>query len=462
MKYLYLIALSIFAFNAYSVDRAITVLGVVTNGANSDQAENALRNVVTAYNSSQSSGVGITLANSGDVIPLTDLPVRSFNDSAVAFNENADLAADLLGARINFNADVILIFTGGGQFSGGLCGLAGLQQPRHWIDAPVSEGSSQIVNAEFRAGRASTDGLSEPGLDLFGAEVSYFATIVLDGACAEFDFTSATHEFGHLFGAGHLLNIPGLTAGTDGWLQTNSHASLEVEDFSGLEVFNLPSTNILCIFSAVSVPSDQVGCDVSGPFVNASSVVVNMYSNGSQDASQNNSRTIQTTRLSVANYRQERLIPECSDGIDNDNDGLVDLDDRDCPFGSDTSESGTTGEVPEGPVSDFAACTIFRPINLRAEVAEGHHCSLSSDTPYFVEWTPGSICPVTDYEVLARPPNGDWYLLAKTTGATSGTVRVGGIASQNTRVRIRACTLARGCTELTPESEALRLENLCY
>ena len=65
-------------------------------------------------------------------------------------------------------------------------------------------------------------------LDLFGAEESALATVVQDEECADLRQISATHEFGHVFGGGHHLEIPNPLNGYS-WLQADGTKGSESE-----------------------------------------------------------------------------------------------------------------------------------------------------------------------------------------------------------------------------------------
>ena len=460
MKLIFTLILLFTTCSTLAQERVLTVLGVVTDGASIDVARTSLNNIVAAYRQI-GSNIDLRLATS-EPLPIGSLARR--NNDLLTFNDDANFNLTLMDRRSQFNADVIMIFTGGGPFTAGrgifeseVCGLAGIEQEGQWIDANGQD-------ARFLAGRDSTAGTEAgPTIDLFGAERTFIATVVTDGFCSGLLASLPTHEFAHLFGAGHFRNPNNGTVGSDAWLETRSHASLEIETFGDF-FFNNTTVNIACLFSATATATlADLGECVSVPGAKVTVMQGNFISNGNNASDQNNAATIRRTDESVASYRGRQLnLTQCNDGLDNDGDGLIDLGDRDCPFGNGDNESGTFGEVPEGPVSNLGNCTIFRPFNLRAELDDSKDCNLSPETPYRVDWTPGSICPVARYDVFARPPNGDWYEVVASPGGTQAIVLVGGIAGQNTRIRIRACNgfISGECTELT--SEALNLESLCY
>jgi hypothetical protein len=466
MKYLYIIFIVLITFNAYSQDSEVTVLAVVNGSGDIASAEDSLRDIAFAYRVSQTnSGRELILANAGQAIRVNSLPNFAINAfrSSVQFNEDTVLNSELQVLRDRFNADLIMVFTGGGAFAGNICGVAGVSQPGHWIDA--FDSANRIVDGRFQAGRPPEGVAREPiaSLDLFGAEQNHFAMVVQDGLCEGQSSFSATHEFGHLFGGGHIINPPQATAGSDAWLFADSHAGLTQRTIP-----TFPVATSFCVFTSLATDDDTNLCTLSG---NVDIRRDNSYSSqfiGAND--QNNARTIGVTTASVANYRQELVVEEeqsnnftqCSDGLDNDLDGLTDLDDADCSRDTDGFESGTNGQQP-APRNVFANnCLLARPTNVRATLIPPQ-CNEAPFSRYLLEWNSGSSCPVGFYEVYSSTPNGEPFRFVGATLGTSQEVVTRGDRNLPNAVRVRACDSANPqaptCTALSVMT--VTLDNLC-
>jgi len=303
--------------------------------------------------------------------------------------------------------------------------------PGHWVDT-IANG---VVIEE-----ASFDSTNSPipNLDLRGSESGHLAYIAVAGACdADKDIT-ATHEFGHIFGGGHVLNT---VAGNDTWLMPSSHAF-------GNSIVTPAGT--FCSFSAMASPNDiskVCPASVLPPGQSNSYSVSNPI-----QPNADNQGTINFTRRSVANYRQGTSgdggppVTECNDGNDNDGDGMVDLMDADCegPIGV---EQGSAGP-PNPPVSGNG-CFVQPPVLVSSSLVGGQ-CNPIPYSRYAITWQPGAACIPDFYEVYQSFPIGTPYRFfsTETTPNAEGII-TGAQPVDNARVRVRACVTGGGCTSLS-------------
>jgi hypothetical protein len=195
------------------------------------------------------------------------------------------------------------------------------------------------------------------------------------------------HEFGHLLGGDHWYSA----YKTDGGLYENSKSWR----FSQWIAF--PTPQIRWILTAMVDGSPiNVGC----PLFGSACAYVEKYSDYDNPASTRNAQAFKMTARSVANYRSgvpEPVQPDtCSDGIDNDDDNLVDNADSQC---------SVCGEelcpTPPNPPSNCNATV--RPVAMLGWVTQVCVPG-TSRTEYQVVWAHACPQQVTHYEVWAAQP----------------------------------------------------------
>lgn len=440
MKRLLVVVLMLFAVSSsHAVDTNIRVLSVYFDGeANPLDALLSMEAVFDAYAGVDGSpATPMTYVNGNLPVPIP--PIEKISNSSL-FTELLAQYEPITTLRNQFAADLVLVYIGTPlpNTLGTICGTANTGNPiGHWVDtlAGTMSNPSVAVEASFSPELNPTSPFFL--LDRRGSETVYLAYVALDGACETVADVSATHEFGHLFGAGHAVNI---TPGNDNWLTPNSHA------FGS--AFITPG-GIFCSFSAMSDGRDR-GIICPGSVLPPG--VSNSYSVGASiQPNANNQETIQITRRSVANYRVGTAgdgnppITECNDGVDNDNDGHTDLEDADCEgiFGGESGSTGPAGNPSAG------GCAIARPIAVTS-FQSGPDCNPLPWTRYIIQWLPGNSCPVSYYDFFDSTPDGSPFRYTGSTTGTSEDVFVTG--GSQSRIRVRACNSSGECTGLSQSS----------
>jgi hypothetical protein len=160
--------------SALAIDTSIRVLGVYPQGASIDgqYMRDQLTMISSAWNATAlaaSSGIAVEVLNGSNPVsavlagmPTTNVPISSWAPSH----------PNLVSVRSSWSADVIVLFSP--YFDPGSCGAT----------------QAGFANGNFVA--------DAQGMDLTYANYSYVS--VVSPGC---DPTTAAHEFGHLFGAGH-------------------------------------------------------------------------------------------------------------------------------------------------------------------------------------------------------------------------------------------------------------------
>lgn len=226
-------------------------------------------------------------------------------------------------------------------------------------------------------------------LDLRGADEWYLA--IVQANAGEY---IAAHEFGHLFGAGHLDT-------TDTWLTEESHAiSFTYYGYSKNVSAVAESNNSFC-------SRDTVPCNYM-PFFSGPGNI--------GGGTRNNAATLDITATSVANYitgpgpgssAPPSADPMCSDGFDNDNDGFVDLADPGCTSTSDDDESDDPPPPDAGQGCNGAA---YVPVNVTASRLQVCVPGTSA-TSYRVRWD--HACPDL-FEIWATQQGAGTYFVGDT------------------------------------------------
>jgi len=274
----------------------------------------------------------------------------------------------------------------------------------------------------------SFNGVGPGALDLRGAATGYIALVALDFSCAFNNGAGASHEFGHLLGAGHYSDpTPG-----EEWLFSNSRAdSSQPEPFDWFgQTYYLVDRSAVADAGACSQATNTFFC-----------YRVDRYSDAifQGTSGRRNAQALAQTAQSVANYFQGPPVPpgasaQCADGMDNDGDALVDTADPDCINAADNDESGPP------PVTGPAGCLPHQyvPVNVNATLTQ--ICASTLGSGYTVRWD--HACPGGFFQVWANTPGIGTYLVIP-TGATSVPLISTGPPNTST-VTIRACSLGSG------------------
>lgn len=189
----------------------------------------------------------------------------------------------------------------------------------------------------------------------------------------------------------------------------------------------------------------------------------NFYSQGTSNRNQNNGNAFRETAESVANYIKDPIptispedlftLTECNDGIDNDSDGLTDLNDGDCSSTGDPSESGSVGNEAPNVFDSTDGCIIRPPIAVTKRLL---NTCITPYSLYNISWRQGSNCSVDFYEVFDSAPVGSPYQITSSTPFTNLDVRIRGPLDFSVRARVRACITTGNneteCTSLSSES----------
>ena len=367
----------------------------------SSQITAAMNDVVEAWNVTglpASTGLTITIANNGQALDY----IGSFStDVAQALDDLEDYvgppsSGSARSIRDQNAADIVIgIAADLTPPGGGLrCGRA---PQANWITArdPATTPSNFDPNA---------DGVID-GLDLRGAEKGsnrgYVAMISVDPACPS---NNPSHEFGHLFGAGHVIAFP---PGLDSWVVPEAHA------FKKITVTVDGNQNPIYREDYTSVTSIGERCNL-GPLGSAFPCnPVSRYSDPPSwgfDASvahpgHDNKSAIELTAESISAYRRGNGLAassQCSDGLDNDGNGLVDAgQDPNCSSASDDSEL----PGPPAPPLPGSCNSTISPYNYTGSLVRKCVPGTSS-TEYLLEWQ--HACPqnVSYYEVIYAAPPG--------------------------------------------------------
>jgi hypothetical protein len=266
------------------------------------------------------------------------------------------------------------------------------------------------------------------GLDRRGADEAYIAVMAIEGDCDTQGYVAA-HELGHLLGAGHV-DPPHLG------LLDNSRA---------FAAYAFRHQGVVVEVSVVGDPR-PVLCDepVRLPCFHR----VQFSDSAFGDANHRNADALNKTARSVANYM---VVPsgqgggpsQCSDGIDNDGDSLVDLQDPDCTSLGDETESG-----PPPPSNPPGCNSTVPPANVTGELDEVCVTGLPSYSGYIVEWMHACPQAVSYYEVVYSQPDGAPYRHLSYTIAQSQWI---GVLGANSRIRVRSCG-SSGCSPRSSSS----------
>ena len=167
----------------------------------------------------------------------------------------------------------------------------------------------------------------------------------------------------------------------------------------------------------------------------------------------NNSRALDKTAESVANYRRGDPSPnsQCSDGIDNDGDGNVDGADSDCSGVTDNTEF----PAPPGPTPPPAcSVTAVPPTSVNGRLT--NICTPNPfgvpSTFYQISWFHqcGDLA-VDYYEVWYDQPDDGIppYVFETATTSAFGNFWVN---SSDARVKVKSCLFGGGCSALSADS----------
>lgn len=309
-------------------------------------------------------------------------------------------------------ADVVIAFTRSISSDGGVT-ICGAAPQDNWIKSPASPPGAPSFNPTN-------------GLDLRGRDKFFVALVAVGPGCeGTRNQYNAAHEFGHLFGAGHYDPVGGTTP----WLLSNSRA---------YGYTTIPRRKKFGWVTAVGETFPSV-CNTTSTCNR-----LRRYSNFDPlygSSSRRNAEAIRMTARSVANYMTGvpagGIADVCSDGIDNDGDGLIDASDPDCANGD---ESGP----PPAPPSNCNA--LVPPANVFGYLVQ--QCVQPSWSQYRIHWLHACPTAVSKYEIWYSQPDGVPYIYGwdRTLPLTDAFV-----TGPESRVRIRACGAA-GCSPLSTSS----------
>jgi len=253
--------LMVSSLSAWSTDSEIKILSVYASNASTGtwiaKQKTALTYFDTVWDNS-SIVVPVNILNNQNSLPLNS----QLSGSSVQQHQQAESLQSLIDLRNNYGADLVVVFTTGVSDA---CGVAPTE---YWINSSVP--TTFIPNSS--------------GLDLRAKEVGYIALV--DIAC---DLDVAAHELGHLFGAGHVT----ASGGSHPYLFDDSHADAQF--------FNFPPPHSILINYRTIVSDTGAEC-VNQVFP------CTVLQNFSTRTGRDNTKAVQTTALSVANYRQIPVI----------------------------------------------------------------------------------------------------------------------------------------------------------
>lgn len=257
------------------------------------------------------------------------------------------------------------------------------------------------------------------------AYIAFVATRKPSGATCAKDV--AAHELGHIFGAGHTnYNQP------SGGLLENSRSRWQLKStYSPPYKYQLVET----VLGGSGIPT---ACEAfQSPPINlnvTSCIINNVFSDPiNSGLAAQNAAAINKTALSVANYVQgapptpPSEPTECSDGMDNDGDTLVDTADPDCTGPEDTTETGPPPEPGPSGCNPVA----FPPVNVSARSLGFCHPPTDGEF-YEISWN--HACPPEKFFIDAVQPGGS-DVLGPIFGFSTNVVIDGPPAS----LRVRAC-----------------------
>ena len=341
--------------------------------------------------------------------------------------------------RSQHEADIVIVFTGEPT---GACGAA---FQRNWIRKSQGEPPPDF------------DPQPPHMLDLRDRDQSFVAIVGTEGACQTSDDLHAAHEFGHLFGGGHADVFPLPDPYFDPWLYPDSRAHVDLQTTYIQEI----SWSLTEGFKTVLAGPNPNDCQTLTT-LGFCQWLGRFSKNGTQngDDSAENERALATTALSVANYFTKQCedaidndangpdwpadadctsvfdndefpppVTQCSDGVDNDGDSLVDYpDDPGCVSASDDDESNSGG----GGGCDATVSVT----NVTATLE--NLCIFYPFSEYTISWDHACPGEVTHYELYyaqppSAPPTFGWDIYSP---SQSTLLWVSGVDSN---VRIIAC-----------------------
>ncbi len=356
MRKLILVIVYFLSVSVYALETEITVLGVTLPGANINQANTYLNSLISYWPTS--TGTTVKLANGGVTIPIASTPSGSADVQLSA----AKTAEQNLGLRNLYQADVILFFT-------------------TIVPAPIPNriACGYAPQYNWTAAGAKKFVPDANGIDRAGSELWYAGLIATtETACNPYPETAA-HEFGHLFAAGHLKPPANI------YLFPDSHA---MHISIGYPVY--------ANYRTIMAGGPQ-GATLTGNFSSVS---------GAWD----NLNTLNTTALSVANYRT----------------------------GSSSGGGGGGGGGGE--------CTLQAPTVIAGSLV--NQCLPQLNTEHSVTWLDACPSASTKYEVWYSQPDGaDDVKGWETTSASTPVFVIGA----DSRIRIKSCNNVQ-CSSLSAMS----------
>lgn len=392
------------------------------------QIEAARNSIENTWNNSglpAYSGYSVKFANGGDALPIAGL--SSAPPIAAATLESHVLATqpgNTRSLRDQYGADVVI---GVASLQAGICGYADQDT---WIFTRV------LGSTNF----SDMGDLVPDGLDRRGKDTNFVAVVSTDSSCPE--EVVAAHEFGHLLGGGH---IKGATATLDQYVTDEAHAFPRLTYYFIYDqvIFEVDRT-------ALTSPQDDA-CNL-GPHIGVNfcrwAAIYSHPSDGWGYADTNDNRNaFDLTAPSVAAYRIGAGLPatpQCSDGVDNDSDGLIDNGvDPGCTSAADDDESNGIPAPP--PACDSTDA----PHSYTGQLLD--ECFLLNGvwgTAYLLQWRHHCPSAVTYYEIMYRQPVTDPLESGWTKVIQESPAAVTGPAA---RSWVRSCGPA-GCSGLSASS----------
>lgn len=308
LRLLTILAIGLISSNAAALDFELRVLAIRTsNAVLDDEMEQQSIRFAEIWANSQgiTSPITITIVND-DILPLAlsipeltggslwgpGAPGGLQNDAFQAqWQEAQNETRNLLALRNQHAADLVIIYTNKLTAYSGLIGseVCGYAPMNYWTDDPVIENGLPVPKGFLGVGTPPL------GVDLRGKESYYIAMVSTNIACTS-QLNLVAHELGHLFGGGHDTDPlpPGFPATF--YLFPDSHA------MTGITW--IPFVGQIGFKTALArVNSDIDSCNNS---VRGTCILGLTYSDppGWGDITHDNVRTLNTTGLSVANYRE--------------------------------------------------------------------------------------------------------------------------------------------------------------